>query len=320
MLYTEHFVLHEFTPEEWNTSMNIFPAQAIHFNFQQKTEVIELDTKVSKHTNDIIQKYASGLFRNATLEFYGIKIPKIKELINVELPILEVGASSMDFIFLLEDDSYLHFEFQTAYNKNDLIRFAYYDVRLFERDGRPVTTVIIYSANVKRADTKLTVGSLTYNPGKIMMIDYDGNAIYMELQAKILDGKALDDVDMLKLIFLPLMKNDIPKDELAVQSLKLAQTIPDTAKRNACIAAAFAFGSKYLDGDKMESLLEVIRMTDLAVIFRQEGREEGWKESKIEIAKNALQAGVNVELVAEITGLSVAVIEKLQTETSNFDV
>lgn len=36
---------------------------------------------------------------------------KVKELISVELPIIEVKDNSMDFVFLLEDNTYLHLEF-----------------------------------------------------------------------------------------------------------------------------------------------------------------------------------------------------------------
>jgi hypothetical protein len=54
---------------------------------------------------------------------------------------------------------------------------------------------------------------------------------------------------------------------LAVNSIKLAQAIPDTAKRNACIAAAFAFGSKYLKENEIVKLLEVLKMTDLFTTF-----------------------------------------------------
>ena len=49
-----------------------------------------IDIQISKHAKDIIQKYTSGLFKNATLEFYGIKTAKIKELINGELPVVEI--------------------------------------------------------------------------------------------------------------------------------------------------------------------------------------------------------------------------------------
>lgn len=276
----------------------------------EKGKVNSLNTKVSQHANDIIQKYASGLFRNATLEFYGIKTPKIKELINVELPIIEVGESSSDFIFLLEDNSYLHFEFQTTYNKSDLTRFAYYDLRLFECDGRNITTVIIYPSGVKKADTELNIGSLLYNPNKIMMIDYNGNAIYEELENKIRDGNILDDVDMLKLIFLPLMKTDMSRDVLTVNSIKLAQTIPDSIKRNACIAADFAFGSKYLTESDWEKIKEVIKMTDLATMLI----EDAIQDDRIEIAKSMLKDKANIDFISKHTKLGKSIIQELQEE------
>lgn len=184
----------------------------------------KLDIQISKHTNDIIQKYVSGLFKDATLELYGIKTAKIKELISIELPVVELSESRVDFAFLLEDDSYLHLEFQTGYNKNDLIRFAHYDLRLYERDGRDINTVIIYTGNVKEVPTELKIGSLEYRPNKIMMGNYNGNTIYEELYAKIKAGNDFTDEDILKLLFLPLMHNSIPRCELAVNLIKLAQS------------------------------------------------------------------------------------------------
>jgi hypothetical protein len=63
--------------------------------------MISIDTKITKHINDVIQKYASGLFRDATLEFYGIKTAPIKELINPELPSVEVSGGAADVVFNL---------------------------------------------------------------------------------------------------------------------------------------------------------------------------------------------------------------------------
>jgi hypothetical protein len=59
----------------------------------------------------------------------------------------------MDNVFDLADNSYLHYEFESKYNRDDLIRFPGYDLRLFERDGRIVNTVIIYTADVQKAYT-----------------------------------------------------------------------------------------------------------------------------------------------------------------------
>jgi hypothetical protein len=273
-----------------------------------------MDVEISKHAKDLIQKYASGLFKDSTLEVYGIKTAKIKEFINVELPVVEVAGSSMDFIFLLEDNSYLHFEFQTSYNKKDLIRFAGYDIRLYERDEREITTVIIYTANVKHAPDSVQIGSMAYTPQKVMMNEYNGDAIYMDLNEKIVTGNKLTDNDILMLIFLPLMKHTFEIGELAVKSIKLAQRIPDIIKRNACIAAAFALSNKYLDDDGMDKVEEALMMTDLVTRVVTKSFNEGEENKAISIAKKLLIRGISATAVMEDTGLSETTIRELQAE------
>ena len=157
-----------------------------------------LQSKVSKHVNDIIQKYASALFRNATLDFYGIKVAPIKELVNPELPVIVVESVGADVVFLLVDDSYLHFAFQTGHSsRGAMIKGASYDVRLFERGGRKVHTAIIYTHEVKSKPPGLKIGSLEYNPDIILMNDYDGNVIFSEIEAKIKADETLTDTDLL---------------------------------------------------------------------------------------------------------------------------
>ncbi|OAB81282.1 transposase [Wolbachia endosymbiont of Laodelphax striatellus] len=45
---------------------------------------------------------------------------------------------------------------------------------------------------------------------------------------------------------------------------------------------------------------------------RAEGKEEGEKQTKIAVAKNSLKAGVSIDVIAEITGLSVDEIKQLK--------
>ena len=241
----------------------------------------------------------------------------------MELPVVEVSGSGGDDAFLLEDDSYLHYEFETGYHKESLIRYAGYDLRLFERDGRIVRTVVIYSSDVKEAPPPLCIGSLTYNPDVILMGDYDGREIYAQLDAKIKAGQELTDVDMLNLTFLPLMRHSIPRQELAANSIKLAQSIADTAKRNACIAAAYALASKYLNEEETENLLEVLKMNDLMTLFLEEALEEAEKrvveraekKREIEIAKNFLRLNmVKLEDIAAATGMDMDVLHELKKE------
>ena len=235
---------------------------------------------------------------------------------NVELPIVKIADSSTDYIFLLEDDSYLHLEFQTTNKKEDLARFAAYDWRLYERDRRNIVTVIIYSSEIKEVDTCLEIGSATYNPRKIMMNHYNGNEIYEKLENKIKAREDLTDVDLMNLIFLPLMKHTLSKAELATKTIELAQTISDEAKRDICIASAVAFASKYLDDSEKRKLLEVLKMADLIDMIVADGIEKGKIEGKIETAKNALLKGSTVEFIADITGLDIFKIKQLQEELS----
>jgi hypothetical protein len=277
--------------------------------------VTKLDTKITKHINDVIQKYASGLFRNATLAFYGIDSAPIKELINPELPDVVVTGGAADVVFLLVDDSYLHFAFQTGHRGTGaMVKCAGYDLRLFERDRRLIHTVVIYTSEVKNKPTGLKIGTLAYNPDVILMGDYDGNAIFTELEAKIAAGEELTDTDMLNLVMLPLMKHTMTRHDLAVKSVELAQTITDTTKKEACIAAAYAFASKYLNDNETEKLLEVLRMTDLGAMLVGDAVKDAVKDNRVEIAKNALREGMPIRSIARITGLDEATIRRLQAE------
>ena len=253
------------------------------------------------------------MFRDATLDFYGIKAARIKELINVELPVVEVKEKSTDALFLLENDRYLHLEFQSSYSKKDLGRFAIYDLLLYERDGRQIDTVVIYSSDVQTAETSLDTGTLSFNPQTVMFADYDGNVIYKELEEKLESGQELSDIDLLNLIFLPLMKTDMPKGELAEKSIRMAQSIPDNNKRNTCIASVFAFASKYLEEEILNKLLEAIKMSDLATMLIN----NTITERDIEIAKRLLKRGISTEDIMESTDLDLDTIQQLKDELDN---
>lgn len=268
--------------------------------------MIKIDYKISKKSKDIIQKYVSSAFKNISLDFYGVKTAKIKELISVELPILEITDNSMDFVFLLEDNTYLHLEFQTVYNESDLIRFCMYDFRLFERDKRMINTVIIYSSNSKRIQNNLNIGVGNYTPQVIKMKDYDGDIIYNKLKGKIKNDIAFDDLDVVNLLFIPLMKSKQSKSKMAVKSINLARNIKDRFKQNMCIGSIFAFAYRYLNETEIKDILEVLKMTDLATILLHDRDKE--------IAKKALQKGLDIETIRDLTDLDIETIKELQKE------
>jgi len=268
--------------------------------------VINIEVKRSRQSKDILNKYTSALFKDMTLEFFGVKTAKIKEMISGELPAVEVSVLRTDCIFLLEDDTYQHLEFETSYNKENLVRFAKYDLYLYERDKRKISTTIIYSAEVKNADRSLEIGSLAYTPNVVMMRDYDGGAIFAELEAKLTNSEDLTDKDILNLIFLPLMRHTQPKYELVEKSIKLANTIPEQNKRDGCIASTVNFAEEYLDDDDKKRILEVIKLPSIMEMLLT--------EKMLETAKKLLKKGISIEDISESTELSIETIKELQEE------
>ena len=237
-------------------------------------------------------------------------------MINTELQIVEIATTSTDFVFLLEDGTYQHLEFETSYKKDNLLRFAKYDLRLYERDRRDINTVVVYSSDVKSAAASLKIGSLEYAPKIVMMCRFDGNAIYSGLESKLKAKQNLADADLLNLIFLPLLLSDIPKLELAKKSIELAKTIENDIKRDTCIASTVAFMEKYLNNDEIKNILGVIKMTKVAEMLVEEAVEETETRKAAEMAKKALKKGLSLEDISDLTGLSIDAIKELQDQKS----
>ncbi|MCA7011011.1 Rpn family recombination-promoting nuclease/putative transposase [Wolbachia endosymbiont of Tribolium confusum] len=82
-----------------------------------------------------------------------------------------------------------------------------------------------------------------------------------------------------------------------------------------------AYEERVMDLQKEAAILEQ-KLDDATQKGRKEGRQEGIQighekgkiEGKIEVAKNSLKAGVSIDVIAEITGLSVDEIKQLQEE------
>jgi hypothetical protein len=284
-----------------------------------------LNADISKHTKDLIQKHTAALLREIMPDFYGIKIGRVKELINPELPDVMVAGGGTDMVFLTDDDKYLHLGFESGKEKSDILKHLSYDARLTARDGREVVTVIVYTSDVTTAPTGIKGETLVYTPHIILMADYDGDTVYAELNAKITAGLLLKDKDILNLLFLPLMRNTIPKNELVLRSVEMAKTIGNYAKREASMAAALALSYKHLNKSELEKVKEAMEMQEgidwLAGIIEERIKErtgESVKKAeesvKKDLARNMLQAGETVIRIAQYTKLDKEIILGLQAE------
>ncbi|MDD4563061.1 MAG: hypothetical protein WC109_02940 [Syntrophomonadaceae bacterium] len=272
-----------------------------------------METNISGHNTDIIMKATAEMFKDKTLEILGLKTAGIVDIMPTVLPVVEAREKRLDFVFLLEDETLLHLEFQTTVPEDLLRRIAFYGARIVERHNREVNTAIIYSGRIQNAPDLLTKGSLTYKVANVYLKDMDGDAEYNRLKAKIDQEEPLNEADLQKLVFLPLMKSKQPENDMVIQAAELAK-VSKNEYTNFAIGALIAITDKFLPEEYKRKLLEVLRMTQIEQWLREEGLKEGLKEGKLETARKALLKGVDVEFIAEITGLSLETIQKLKNE------
>jgi len=276
--------------------------------------------EISGHNNDIIMKATAAMFKDKSLEVFGLKTAKIVDIMPSVLPVVEAKEKRVDFVFLLEDDTLLHLEFQTTVPEDLLRRFAYYGARLVERHNMDVNTAVIYSGRIESAPELLEQGSLCYRVTNVFLKSMDGDAEYNRIKIFLEQGQELAEVDLLKLILLPLMKSQRSEAEMTIKAAQLAKSA-NSKLTDFVIGSIIAITDKFLPEEYKRKLLEVLSMTQIEEWIREEGKAEGKAEGKVEgkleAARKAMKKGLSLEDIAEITDLPLETVQKLKAELSN---
>ena len=235
---------------------------------------------------DLIMKRAMDVFAEDGLKFFGID-KKVKELGPTELVVLESKNLHMDYTFLMEDDTYIHFEFQTT-NKNisDLRRFRAYEALLSHQTGKDVVTYVIYSSNIINVNDTLETGINKFKVNTISMASKNGDDVFKNVSDKISKGISLSKDDIISLSFSPIMGGQVSKLDRIL----------------------YAFANKFLSGKDLERVKEELKVTELGKSLIDEGK----KEKAIEIAKKAILKGMDNETIQDLTDLSIEDIELIR--------
>ena len=250
---------------------------------------------------DLIMKRAMDVFAEDGLKFFGID-KKVKELGPTELVVLESKNMYMDYTFLMEDDSYIHFEFQTTDKGiDDLMRFRTYEALLNHQTKKEVITYVVYSGDIKNPISEYNCGINTYKVNAISMVNEDGDKVFDEI---------------IKLTFTPVMGGKMDKSEKILKAIKLSKEITSPYKRD-MESILYAFANKFLSGKDLERVKEELRVTEIGKSIIEEGKEEGIKAGEkkkaIEIAKGLLDI-LSIEIIAQKTGLTVDEVKALKDE------
>ena len=237
---------------------------------------------MSKNNNeikheDLIMKKAMDVFAEEGLKFFGIN-QKVKDSSSTEIVVLEALNLHMDYTFLMEDDTYIHFEFQTTNKgKKDLRRFRAYEALLSLQKEKDVTTYVVYSNNIKKAISTLETGISKFNVKSIFMSEKNGDLIFEELEKKINNKEKLTKQELISLAFTPIMGGKLTKAEKIIKSIRIVKS-SDSEYKYDIESMLYAFADKFLKGKDLQRVKEEISMTELGRMLIEDGIEKGRKE------------------------------------------
>ena len=268
-----------------------------------------------KH-EDLIMKKAMDVFAEEGLKFFGID-KKVKDASSTEIVVLEAKNLHMDYTFLMEDDTYIHVEFQTTdKGKDDLRRFRAYESLLSFQTGKDVVTYVVYSNGIQNTKEVLETGINQYNVKAVSMYDRDGDILIKEVEEKINDNVEVTKQDLIALTFTPIMSGKLSKLDKIIKSIKLIKKI-DNDYRYDVESMLYAFADKFLDRRDLEKVKEEISMTKLGEMLVEDGIKKGREEQATDTAIKAIKMGLDNEAISNLTGLTEKEINMLRRAQSN---
>lgn len=208
------------------------------------------------------------------MSFFGIDT-KITAPAETEIKNIDIKTGYTDYLFYTEDGGYLHFEFQTTNKRDDIKRFLYYDASLFYKEMRKIKTMVIYSADIDEVETCIDAGTIKYEIEAFYMKNLNGDEKLKYLSEKILKRESLTEQDILSLTFLPLMSGKESKSKRTLESIELADKIPNSSEKLKCITLLYALFDKFGDEVSKKRFKEVIAMTEIGKMIRDEAIQEG---------------------------------------------
>ena len=241
--------------------------------------------------------------------------PYIKDLSlnNTELTkILEPNKSSrLDILATSDDGIKFNIEMQCRKTNNLPTRTLFYTSKLYTKDLKEnedynktkVISIWLFGENVTDRKSAINEAFVTFqkndkDPYEIMTNNL--RIIYLELYKYIVSDENIKYklskwVDFLKD---PINLNKDTAEDKDIDKARKTLEYISTSKEERIII------EKIVEGRN--------DFYSANTIAREEGKEEGLKEKSIEIAKNMLKKGLDVNLISELSGLSVDEVNELK--------
>lgn len=261
------------------------------------------NNRIHRNGADIIQRLmATNMIGERPLIALTIDTAKVKEVLSTDLPEIQTKDDKADTLYLLEDGTYLHVEYQTTAKKDDVLRFAGYVMRLYNnlKDKEPlIKSVVVYAPHISPENVVDTVdmGVLRYQFQSVFLRELNLEERYQEVLKRIRKDPAirLSDEDKMVIIYKPLANSDLK--DVENDSLRIVsdlQALESELERAKLGSSMFVLMKKYLSEQAEKLILEALYKMDIV----KEWYEEKQKDNYRDVLKTLFKTGASPEAIA----------------------
>ena len=268
---------------------------------------------------DVALKTAFRYFADELLPYFGIR-KKVKEIAPTELVHLDVKKFYEDFNLVMDDSSWVHFEFQS---KNEglegLKRFRSYEALASYQYKVPVTTYVLFSGRIQNPMSEFTEGINTYRVVPVIMRGHNADQLIAGLQRKQGSGGEVTKEELVQLSLCLLMDGETLLGDRASAAYQITERAVsvDRGERRKIEAVLYVMADKFLDSIEKEKFKEAIQMTELGQMLVNEGIEKGIEKGKLQIAQNLIGL-LDERTIAERTELPLKTVLELKEKKYPF--
>ncbi|OEG61733.1 MAG: hypothetical protein BHK79_01890 [Halanaerobium sp. MDAL1] len=272
---------------------------------------------VTAHNYDFVFKDSFNLFKNDIADFLEVELPGIASYLETEFAEIETNLELLDLNFMLKDGSILHLEEEAEISISDLIRFASYDLKLYNRYRDRVRTIILCIKGYTDSTAGFNCGSLGYNSTVVDMSKKDGKKKLEELKAKIENKEKINYLD---LIFLPLMNSDQKIVDRVKETIELEEKLEiEQNSKNNLVALTVVLSDKFLSDKDMSEIWRDYKMVKFFKYVEEQGKKEGEKQGEKKLFKKLIKGnfeGCDDKIMELIDQAEISKLEELSERIS----
>lgn len=243
--------------------------------------------EIAYQNKDITSKLMAETLKGKSLAAFGLPELKIVDILPTNLPVIESNELRLDNLFLLSDGSLAIIDYESSFSRENFVKYLNYIARVIRRfairrelkDLKQLKMVVIYTADVERAEERYDLGGLILVVESAYLIHLDGSQIYDRLKSKIDAGEKLTEEELMKLMILPLtVKGKKRKQETIEKAVNLGKRLPDREGQLKVIAGILTFTDKVIDRAYAKKLEEEMQMTLVGQMLMEEGYQRGMEK------------------------------------------